>query len=76
MTSYRYTITVSKRQNTFTSNQHIKDIAGIIGFASTHNLTIKTNEYTTKLANSNKLVEQYRNTAKTAVSKYIDSKAL
>lgn len=43
MTSYRYTINVSKRQNSFTSNQHIKDIAGIIGFASTHNLTFKTN---------------------------------
>lgn len=43
MSSYRYTINVSKRQNSFTSNQHIKDIAGIIGFASTHNLTFKTN---------------------------------
>jgi len=43
MSSYRYTINVAKRQNSFTSNQHIKDIAGIIGFASTHNLTFKTN---------------------------------
>ena len=43
MTSYRYTITISKRQNSFTSDQHIKDIAGIIGFSSTHNLTFKTN---------------------------------
>ena len=43
MASYRYTINVSKRQNSFTSNQHLKDIAGIIGFASTHNLTFKSN---------------------------------
>lgn len=39
------------------------------------NLTIKTNEYTVKLANANKLVEQYRATAKTAVNKYIASQA-
>ena len=45
MSSYRYTINVSKIQNSFTSNQHIKDIAGIIGFASTHNLTFKTSLY-------------------------------
>ena len=43
MSSYRYTITVSKRQNSFTSDQRIKDIAGIIGFSSTHNLTFKSN---------------------------------
>ncbi len=43
MSSYRYTINVSKTQNSFTSNQHIKDIAGIIGFASTHNLTFRSN---------------------------------
>lgn len=40
------------------------------------NLTIKTSEYNTKLTNSNKLVEQYRKTAKTAVNKYIESKAV
>lgn len=40
------------------------------------NLTIKTTEYNNKLANSNKLIEQYRKTAKTAVNKYIDSQAL
>ena len=39
-------------------------------------LTIKTTEYTNKLTNANKLVEQYKNTAKTAVNKYIESKAL
>lgn len=43
MSSYRYTITVSKAQTNFTSTQHLKDIAGIIGFASTHNLTFKSN---------------------------------
>ena len=40
------------------------------------NLTIKTTEYNNKLAQSNKLVEQYRKTAKTAVNKYIESQAL
>ena len=39
------------------------------------NLTIKTTEYNNKLTRANKLVEQYRATAKTAVSKYIDLKA-
>lgn len=43
MNNYRYTISVTKSQNSFTSTQHIKDIDGIIGFASTHNLTFKTN---------------------------------
>ncbi len=43
MTSYRYTIAVSKSQSSFTCSQQLKDIAGIIGFASTHNLTFKTN---------------------------------
>lgn len=39
------------------------------------NLTIKTTEYNNKLTRANKLVEQYKATAKTAVSKYIDLKA-
>lgn len=43
MNRYRYTISVAKSQNSFTSTQHIKDIDGIIGFSSTHNLTFKTN---------------------------------
>lgn len=43
MSSFRYTINVAKFQNSFTSTQHIKDIAGIIGFSSTHNLTFKGN---------------------------------
>ncbi|MCF0241958.1 MAG: undecaprenyl-phosphate galactose phosphotransferase WbaP [Treponema sp.] len=40
---YRYTITVNKNPGVSTSTQHLKDIAGIIGFSSTHNLTFKTN---------------------------------
>lgn len=43
MNNYRYTISVAHAQNSFTSTQHIKDIDGIIGFSSTHNLTFKTN---------------------------------
>ena len=43
MSSYRYTITVSKNQTFFTATQQLKDIAGIIGFASIHNLTFKGN---------------------------------
>ena len=43
MTTYRYTISVSKKQTSFTCTQHLKDIAGIIGFASLHNLTFKSN---------------------------------
>lgn len=43
MSYYRYTITVSRDQTRFTSTQHLKDIAGIIGLASTHNLTFKSN---------------------------------
>ena len=43
MSSFRYTITVSKNQTFFTSTQQLKDIAGIIGFASIHNLTFKGN---------------------------------
>lgn len=39
------------------------------------NLNIKSTEYSTKLANANKLVEQYRQTAKIAVNRYIESKA-
>ena len=43
MNLFRYTIIVPKRQMNFTSTQHLKDIAGIIGFSSTHNLTFKYN---------------------------------
>ncbi len=42
-TSYRYTIYVDKHQNSFTYTQHLKDIDGIIGFSSTHNLTFEHN---------------------------------
>ena len=40
------------------------------------NLTIKTNEYSRKLSDANKLIEQYRSTAKKAVTKYVESKAI
>lgn len=43
MTSYRYTTFVSKNQTFFTSTQQLKDIAGIIGFSSIHNLTFRGN---------------------------------
>ena len=43
MTSYRYTISVSKNQTFFTATQQLKDIGGILGFASVHNLTFKGN---------------------------------
>lgn len=39
------------------------------------NLAIKTTEYNNKLTNANKLVEQYRRTAKTAVNRYVECKA-
>lgn len=42
-TSYRYTIFVSQNQTFFTATQQLKDIAGIIAFASIHNLTFKGN---------------------------------
>lgn len=38
--------------------------------------TIKQTEYTTKLTNANNLIEQYRQTAKRAVDKYIESKSV
>ena len=43
MSSYRYTLSISKNQEMFTSTQELKDIAGIMGFASVHNLTFKGN---------------------------------
>ncbi len=43
MTAYRYTITVSKAYVSFTTTQQMKDIAGIIGFASINNLTFRGN---------------------------------
>ncbi len=49
MTSYRYTTTVSKNQTNFTSTQQLKDIAGIIGFSSIHNLTFKGNLFAKRL---------------------------
>lgn len=41
--AYRYTIQVSSSQEMFTSTMQLKDIGGILGFSSTHNLTKKLN---------------------------------
>jgi hypothetical protein len=50
MQTYRYTITVSKHQTRSVSGSpQIKDIGGIVGFASTHNLTKKTNLFAKRL---------------------------
>ena len=49
MSSYRYTIKVSKNQTLFTDTQQLKDIGGIIGFASIHNLTFKRNLFVKRL---------------------------
>lgn len=43
MSFYRYTTKVSQNQTLFTDTQQLKDIGGIIGFASVHNLTFKRN---------------------------------
>lgn len=47
MSFYRYTISVSKNQSSFTCTQQLKEIGDIIAFSSTHNLTI-TFYYTLK----------------------------
>lgn len=39
MTQYRYTIMVPKIQNTNTMSMKVRDLGGILGFSSTHNLT-------------------------------------
>ncbi|MCR4953737.1 MAG: exopolysaccharide biosynthesis polyprenyl glycosylphosphotransferase [Treponema sp.] len=49
MSSYRYTINVSKNQTLFTDTQQLKDIGGIIGFSSIHNLTFKRNLFFKRL---------------------------
>ena len=49
MSSYRYTVKVSKNQTLFTDTQQLKDIGGIIAFASIHNLTFKRNLLTKRL---------------------------
>ena len=60
-------------QKTFEDEKHMlnENIASI-----KKDLQIKTNEYIGKLSKTNKLVEQYKQTAKTAVNKYIESKAI
>ena len=49
MSSYRYTTTVAKNQTFFTNTQQLKDIGGIIGFSSIHNLTFKRNLFVKRL---------------------------
>lgn len=49
MTSYRYTINVSKHQDYFTSTMSIRDMGGILGYSSTHNLTKRTNLFVKRL---------------------------
>lgn len=45
MSSYRYTVSIAKNQSSFTCTQQLKEIGDIIGFSSTHNLTIKSYYY-------------------------------
>lgn len=40
---YRYTIYVTQAKDTITTSLQLKDIGGILGFSSTHNLTRKIN---------------------------------
>ena len=47
-TFYRYTIYISKN-NYFSGNVQLRDLGGIIGFSSTHNLTRKTNLFLKRL---------------------------
>ena len=49
LSTYRYTIQVRKNPGVSSSTQHIKDIAGIIGYSSTHNLTFKFNLFIKRL---------------------------
>ena len=49
MTGYRYTISISKKQDFFTSTMSLRDIGGIIGFSSTHNLTRASNLFIKRL---------------------------
>ncbi len=49
MNFYRYTISVSSEQTSFTSTQQLKDIGGIIGFSSLHNLTFSLNLFLKRL---------------------------
>ena len=49
MNFYRYTISVSSEQTSFTSTQQLKDIGGIIGFSSTHNLTFGFNLFVKRI---------------------------
>lgn len=48
MNSYRYTITVQKNQD-LSSTMQLRDIGGILGFSTTHNLTKKLNLFVKRL---------------------------
>ncbi len=48
-TSYRYTINISKNQDNLSSSMHIRDLGGIIGYSTTHNLTRKGSLFTKRL---------------------------
>lgn len=49
LTGYRYTINISTHQDFFSSSMSIKDMGGILGFLSTHNLTKKGNLFAKRL---------------------------
>jgi myosin heavy subunit len=68
-------LTESFKQLETDSNSKIEQLTESLE-ESKKNLQIKQSEYNTKLSNANKLVEQYRATAKKAVNKYIESQAL
>lgn len=48
-TSYRYTINISKDQDNLSSSMHIRDLGGIIGYSTTHNLTRKGSLFAKRL---------------------------
>lgn len=49
MSSYRYTIYISNRQDTYTSSIQLRDLGGILGFSATHNLTKRWNLFVKRL---------------------------
>ncbi|MEE1166532.1 MAG: undecaprenyl-phosphate galactose phosphotransferase WbaP [Treponema sp.] len=46
---YRYVINVSKHQDLYTSTLQLRDLGGLLGFSSTHNLTKKSKLITKRL---------------------------
>ncbi len=49
MSSYRYTINISTHQDIYTSTMHPRDLGGMLGFSSTHNLTKRWNLFIKRL---------------------------